>query len=166
MVLDKFLGCRLDDDVKTPPYFTAEPVITTTDVKDGDFLILGCDGLWDCLTSEEAVTLVGQWVDVYGSKDARSVNEDVRSSYKANVSSSAPSGTREKTIAYEEWKIPKQFVMVDDNVATHLIRNSLGGADKETMAALLTRTGDLARRLRCALYLNTTDFCTDDSTQG
>jgi pyruvate dehydrogenase phosphatase len=169
-VRDKFLGGRrISDKVKTPPYLTAEPVITTTDVKDGDFLILGCDGLWECLTSQEAVALVGQWVDVYGSKDARSVNEDVRSSskkYKVNVSSSAPSGTREKTIAYEEWKIPKQFVMVDDNVATHLIRNSLGGADKETMAALLTRTGGLARRLRCALYLNTTDFCTDDSTQG
>jgi pyruvate dehydrogenase phosphatase len=158
-VRDKFLGRRLSDKVKTPPYMTAEPVITTTDVKDGDFMILGCDGIWECLTSEEAVTLVGQWIDAYGPKNARSVNE-VRSSKKndkVNTSSSAP---REKTARYEQWQIPKQFVMVDDNAATHLIRNSLGGADEETMAALLTRSGGLARRLRCALHLNATDSCT------
>jgi pyruvate dehydrogenase phosphatase len=41
-----------------PPYFTAEPEITTTEVQPGDCVVLATDGLWDCLTTEE---LMGWW---------------------------------------------------------------------------------------------------------
>jgi pyruvate dehydrogenase phosphatase len=34
------LGGSVPSNVKTPPYFTAEPVITTTEVKPGDFMVL------------------------------------------------------------------------------------------------------------------------------
>ena len=44
---------------ETPPYMTAEPEITTTEVQPDDFLVLGSDGLWECLTNEEVVGMVG-----------------------------------------------------------------------------------------------------------
>jgi pyruvate dehydrogenase phosphatase len=151
LIWKKFLGLRPRDVVKTPPYITAEPVVTTADVKAGDFLILGCDGLWESLTSEDAVTLVGAWVDE-ARKNATN-KSGTRSSAKkrSNLVVPTPPESKEKTIRYQYWQIPKRFVHVDDNASTHLIRNALGGADTETMFALLMRTGSLSRRLRFVL---------------
>lgn len=60
--------------------FTAEPEITTTRVRKGDFLIMASDGLWDCITSEEAVGLVGIWLEnnwdaVYGTNIPQRTNQ-------------------------------------------------------------------------------------------
>ncbi|KAG8836340.1 hypothetical protein FRC17_005626 [Serendipita sp. 399] len=160
-VRNRFLGNRLRDAVKTPPYVTAEPVVTTADVQPGDFLILGCDGIWESLSSEEAVTLVGEWLDASKTRAMLSPLSSPRVSRSSKSSwfggwfgksgaETAKDGVQgqEKTVRYQQWKISKDFVTVDDNAATHLIRNSLGGADTDTMRALLTRTGSLARRLR------------------
>lgn len=51
--------------LKTPPYVTAEPVVTTTKVQpeSGDFVVMATDGLWEMLTNEEVVGLVGQWLE-------------------------------------------------------------------------------------------------------
>lgn len=51
--------------VQTPPYLTAEPVVTSTKVDAGNpsFLIMATDGLWDMLSNQQAVDLVGQWLD-------------------------------------------------------------------------------------------------------
>ena len=43
---------------KSPPYLTAEPVITSTEIKGGEFVILASDGLWDCVSTDQAVKLV------------------------------------------------------------------------------------------------------------
>ena len=59
---EEFLGDRVRENVKTPPYFTAEPEITTTEVQPGDFVAFATDGLRDCLTNEEVVGLVGIWL--------------------------------------------------------------------------------------------------------
>ncbi|KAK0223830.1 phosphatase 2C-like domain-containing protein [Armillaria fumosa] len=46
-------------DVKTPPYFTAEPVITTTLIQPGDFLVIASSGLWKSLSNKEVIKEVG-----------------------------------------------------------------------------------------------------------
>jgi protein phosphatase 1G len=38
---------------------TAMPEIKKEKIADGAFLIIACDGIWDCLTSQEAVDYVG-----------------------------------------------------------------------------------------------------------
>jgi serine/threonine protein phosphatase PrpC len=45
------------------PYLTAEPEVTTVHVKPGDFVVLGTKGLFECLSDEEIVGLVGVWVE-------------------------------------------------------------------------------------------------------
>jgi len=45
-----------------PPYITATPEVTVTRLRPGidEFLVLGTDGLWDFMTSQEAIDLAGQ----------------------------------------------------------------------------------------------------------
>ncbi|KAI0738079.1 phosphatase 2C-like domain-containing protein [Daedaleopsis nitida] len=108
-------------DVKTPPYITAEPEVTSVEVEPGDFLILATDGIWESITSEEAVGLVGLWKE--GAKDGGF-------------------GKR------EPWGADKRFLRADTNAATHLIRNALGGADKDLTASLLSMRTPKARTYR------------------
>ena len=63
---EEYLGDKPRANCLTPPYFTAEPEITTTIIRKGDFVVLASDGLWDCLTSEEVVGLVGGWLETRG----------------------------------------------------------------------------------------------------
>ncbi len=68
------LGDRPRDVLKTPPYFTAEPEGTTFEgVRRGDFLVLASDGLWDSLTNEEVVGLIGKWLEERGTKDSENI---------------------------------------------------------------------------------------------
>ena len=49
---------------KTPPYLTAKPVVTQRHLQSSDkFLILASDGLWDVVSNEQAVSLVGQFME-------------------------------------------------------------------------------------------------------
>ena len=67
---EKFLADWPRSVLKTPPYFTAEPEVTTfKGVRRGDFLVLASDGLWDSLTNEEVVGLVGKWLEERGLKE-------------------------------------------------------------------------------------------------
>lgn len=43
---------------------TAEPDIISTRLRPGDeFIVLGCDGIWDCLSNEECVKYVRDRID-------------------------------------------------------------------------------------------------------
>lgn len=57
----------------TPPYVTARPEVTHTHITGDDkFYIVASDGIWDVVSSEEAVKVVGEWLDNSargGSKD-------------------------------------------------------------------------------------------------
>src|SRR5690606_29545138 len=46
----------------TPPYLSAKPNVTHHELQPGDkFLIMASDGMWDELSDEVAVRLVGRW---------------------------------------------------------------------------------------------------------
>ncbi|KAJ4366271.1 hypothetical protein N0V83_007907 [Neocucurbitaria cava] len=75
----KFWGTAPRPGSKTPPYMTAEPEVTETRIvrapgasstkennnsnRRSDFMILASDGLWDRISSADAVTCVSQYLD-------------------------------------------------------------------------------------------------------
>ncbi|KAJ6783711.1 hypothetical protein PWT90_05461 [Aphanocladium album] len=154
--------------LKTPPYVTAEPVVTTTKIhpENGDFLVLATDGLWEMLTNDEVVGLVGQWIEsqaktgssgshlesawarVFGAADkALPVEQSKESAAAAN----AHDGQR-VPIRVQQWgndpAAKGRFLVKDKNVATHLVRNALGGSNDEQVRALLTLPAPFSRRYR------------------
>lgn len=148
--------------LKTPPYVTAEPVVTTTKVhpEKGDFLVLATDGLWEMLTNEEVVGLVGQWLETQTSKSSTSQLDSVWSKLFGGQKSGLPVEHGSQTggddgqktpVRVRQWGISKdddRFVVKDSNVATHLIRNALGGKNEEMVSALLTLPSPFSRRYR------------------
>lgn len=149
--------------LKTPPYVTAEPVITTTKIEpeNGDFLVLATDGLWEMLTNEEVVGLVGKWIETQAPGLAGSAGSQFDSAWSKIFGSSnkalpveTDKSPKEEDIPIrlQQWGISandkNRFVVKDKNVATHLIRNALGGRNDEQVCALLTLRAPFSRRYR------------------
>jgi pyruvate dehydrogenase phosphatase len=157
-----FFGRTPSAHLKTPPYVTAEPVVTTTKIEPekGDFVVMATDGLWEMLTNEEVVGLVGQWIE----KQANDSNGNGSSWVK--IFSSQQKGLpveqgaakkegkdgQKTPIRQQQWGVKggelDRFVVEDKNVATHLVRNALGGKDKDMVCALLTLPAPFSRRYR------------------
>lgn len=153
--------------LKTPPYVTAEPVVTTTKVEPekGDFVVMATDGLWEMLTNEEVVGLVGQWLDAQGHPSSQ--NSQAQSWLKSWWSTqkqlpvehkASENGVGQRApIRQEQWglktSMDERFVVEDKNVATHLVRNALGGKDQDQLSALLTLTSPFSRRYRYVITL-------------
>lgn len=159
---NSFFGRTPSQLLRTPPYVTAEPVVTTTKIEPekGDFLVMATDGLWEMLTNEEVVGLVGQWIE----KQQRENNGDLGSSWARMFSSQqkglpveqakgeAQKNGQKAPIRQQQWGVKggkdDRFVVEDKNVATHLVRNALGGKDKDMVCALLTLPAPYSRRYR------------------
>lgn len=157
----RFLGRTPHQLLKTPPYVTAEPVITTTkiDPKQGDFLVLATDGLWEMLSNEEVVGLVGLWIDNQRSGGTENANKAWLQSWFRSASKQLPVETTKESILegqrtpirQQQYDIPgaaQRFVVEDNNAATHLARNAMGGKDKDILCALLTLPSPYSRRYR------------------
>jgi pyruvate dehydrogenase phosphatase len=184
-----FLGRTPHPLLKTPPYVTAEPVVTSTSVEPakGDFVVLATDGLWEMLTNEEAVGLVGQWIEQQN-RQASSTSSSNTAWLTSWFKSSAPSalpvekggnmdktgridtgqkGGGEKPIRQQQWDMGEddgRFVVEDKNAATHLIRNALGGKDRDMVSALLTMPSPYSRRYRDDLTVEVIFFGEGEDT--
>lgn len=142
----------------SPPYLTAEPVITTTKIspQNGDFLIMASDGLWDNLSSEQAVGLIAQWLQ---ENDPSAVLQPLSLSDLLDLEKVAaparvekgpiPRGRPGPKRAYTEsiYAQEKRFVVKDDNAAVHLVRNALGGGDEDVLRGRLTVPPPYSRNL-------------------
>ncbi|KFZ10374.1 hypothetical protein V501_05220 [Pseudogymnoascus sp. VKM F-4519 (FW-2642)] len=156
-----FFGKTPSHLLKTPPYVTAEPIVTTTKMEpeNGDFVVMATDGLWEMLTNEEVVGLVGQWIEKQSSENKGSSNGWLKlfSSQEKGLpverSTTSKSNDGQKTpIRQQQWGVEggenQRFVVEDKNVATHLVRNALGGKNDEMLRALLTLPAPYSRRYR------------------
>ena len=161
----QYFGRTPSPSLKTPPYVTAEPIVTTTKVEPekGDFVVLATDGLWEMLTNEEVVGLVGRWLESqphsstgkggssnfwppnwFGSGQKPLPVEKVAHGGKGDAGQRAP-------VRQVQWAVTgsdERFVCEDKNAATHLIRNALGGRDRDMVCALLTLPSPYSRRYR------------------
>ncbi|MCJ1377750.1 hypothetical protein MMC17_000846 [Xylographa soralifera] len=128
---------------KTPPYLTAEPLVTTSQLwGEGEFLILASDGLWDHLTNEQAVNLVRMWQKAYR-------NGTIGRSQSGGSQSNALTISTTARGFQEDWQIEDQnFVVEDENAATHLVRNVLGGKDQEMLCGVVGAQVPLSREVR------------------
>ncbi|KAK0643837.1 phosphatase 2C-like domain-containing protein [Cercophora newfieldiana] len=126
---------------KTPPYLTAKPEVTTTVIEKGRpaFMIMASDGMWDTISSEEAVGLVGKWLEWRA---------------KGSPAPKEPSADKFGHFDYAEHRknkgrIPEaNFVTRDENAAVHLIRNGLGGAHHDMVSGTLSFRPPYARWVR------------------
>lgn len=128
-------------EVQTPPYITAEPVVTSTkiDPSQPSFLILATDGLWDTLSSQQAVNLVGKWLK---SREMKKTTDGyLEPTYDPFDFGDFHSGVN--------WKFEENRTTVQDkNAAVHLVRNSLGGNHHEMVAGRLAFGPPFSRRIR------------------
>lgn len=150
-----WMGRRPYGKVKTPPYFTAEPEVGRIEIQEGggDFLVLATDGLWECLTNEEVVGLVGMWTHERRKRGCRIgrtagkeragedlVREEVRKDDLPMVWSDGQENGKDETVRWRQWGLEeKKYVFLDcENVATHLLRNAMGGSEADVSSALLS----------------------------
>ena len=87
---------------------------------------------------------------------------------------SKPSGATaedmEKPIRQQQWSLNSdnngRFVVEDKNAATHLVRNALGGKDRDMVCALLTLPSPYSRRYRDDLTVEVIFFGDGEAAGG
>ncbi|KAG1833500.1 phosphatase 2C-like domain-containing protein [Suillus variegatus] len=136
---------------KTPPYVTATPVVTHRNFDFGSvarpsrsptsrFVVLATDGLWDKLSSEDVVALVGGHLK--GLKGVVS---------KTALLELVPTVSGAPTVEGKEKKRNNSsgsWSFEDENVSSHLIRNAFGGGDNESLRKLMSIPAPIARSYR------------------
>ncbi|KAJ9103108.1 hypothetical protein QFC21_002530 [Naganishia friedmannii] len=157
---------RMFDGSKTnsQPYVTARPEVIykslAGDAIQGQlkFIVMATDGLWDNITSEEAVGLVA--THLAHPKHSPISRSAVQSSLLPELRESRDKypGPRPK-----EEALGGEWVYQDENAATHLIRNSLG-TGKRTVYEMLSMKAPIARWLRDDVTCSVIFFGNDTST--
>lgn len=136
----------------TPPYITAEPDVTTTKLQLNEagkskhgpsgFMIMATDGLWDNMTSERAVELVAKWLEweQAGKPAPQPLAKEVLDEFKNyDMEKRARDGVHGSR---------QELTVQDDNVAVHLTRNALGGANHHMLSAMLLYQSPYSRNVR------------------
>ncbi|KAF2788176.1 protein serine/threonine phosphatase 2C [Melanomma pulvis-pyrius CBS 109.77] len=146
----KFWGSAPRPGNKTPPYMTAEPVVTETDVvrtdvndKNGksDFMIMASDGLWDRISSEHAVECVQKWLEAKARGNGIVANDPQRQTATYPERWQVDPGVEFDVEAGKEisWKAtPEYFAFEDENAAVCLAKNALGGTRKGLLLGILS----------------------------
>ncbi|PWN86575.1 protein serine/threonine phosphatase 2C [Acaromyces ingoldii] len=166
----------------TPPYVTAEPVVSWKRVDAGaskssrqlKFIVMATDGLWDMMSNEEVVGLVAAHLQGQrGTLSASELQQRCFSSAPAAPSLPASSAPAPTTAApaptapssqSQEHPLTKAkeslYTFQDDNLSTHLVRNALGGGNRERVAGLLAIPAPESRRYRDDITVNVILFDT------
>lgn len=154
----KFWGTSPRPASKTPPYMTAEPEITETDVvrvdaREGgvrgksDFMIMASDGLWDRISSAHAVECVERWLEAKSRGNGSVLNDP---QLLANPPVYPSMHTLDPGVSIEDgevkWKAtPEYFAIEDENAAVCLARNAMGGTRRALFLGILSVPGPLGR---------------------
>lgn len=121
---------------RSPPYLTANPDVVHHRLTTGDrFMIIASDGLWETMTNEQAVEIIG---DHMLGKESR--NRSLQASYGMLTLGEIAYILRERQrgLAHQ---------LTDENGATHLIRHALGFEHRK-VSEMLTFPPAVARCYR------------------
>ena len=138
-VLNPWFGTNvIPKNYHTPPYLIATPEVIHHQLTPSDkFLILASDGLWDCMTPEKAVNLVGDFMLM---------------SNKIGSFKPQSEGLSLQELHHTLARRKAALKPVDENVATHLIRYALGGVhntfDHNRLANTLSLPENVVRQYR------------------
>ncbi|ODV59056.1 type 2C protein phosphatase PTC5 [Ascoidea rubescens DSM 1968] len=153
-ITKNFFGRKYSENLKTPPYVTAEPVIQSKkiDPKTHKFLVLATDGLYELLSNEEIAGLVIRWmqrknfnniqssVSKSNSSSASKLGWNLLHPFSSNTSAenikqlpNVTDVTDKEQSAFlkppfrskSDNKLQNEIFLDDENCATHLIRNAL-----------------------------------------
>ena len=126
------------------------------------FIVLGTDGLWEKLTNEEVVGLVGKWIDRRESSTTNNSSKKGSSWFgggrKGGEGFDVQNGDGGVGVGQMGAKKPPEkrglkWVWQDGNAATHLIRNALGGGNldevRESVAPFVLILNDFVDNLLC-----------------
>ena len=154
----------------TPPYVTARPEVEHRKIHPNNdetlkFIIMATDGrefrdaslwsrltlmrhvVWDSITSEEATLLVASYLK-------HRTHPDIPKTILPTAFPLMPTSPQERLYPIQDLpgtasRSNGAWVFEgDENAATHLIRNSLAGADRQYRAELLSMHGKVVRRVR------------------
>ena len=144
-------------DLLTPPYVTARPEITTTTITDSTkFMVMGSDGLFELLTNEEITGLVVRWREHY-LKNAASLKPTL----PAVTDLSDDKEAQRPAFRYKKSENTNSadFLLEDNNAATHLIRNALSaGGQKSYVSTLASIPEPMSRKYRDDLTVTVVFF--------
>ncbi|KAF7332268.1 PPM-type phosphatase domain-containing protein [Mycena kentingensis (nom. inval.)] len=138
---------------KTPPYVTSRPIVqhrsleipsgsATDDQRALRFVVLATDGLWDELSSEEVVRLVGGQLSGLKHRGAVPKSELATLVPTTTGTASVEGKTARREGSSEKW------TFVDENPSAHLIRNAFGGGDTDELRRRLSILAPYSRRYR------------------
>ncbi len=129
LVVSKLLGPRsMRPGYKTPPYVTAQPVIThhRLDPARDQCLVMATDGLWGELSSAQVAHLLDVHAQIFHPLQTEYDTDDDRRSVHSGPG----------------------VAVVDVNPATHLLRNALGGSDHTALMRQIGTAPPHARKIR------------------
>ncbi|KAL8889909.1 MAG: hypothetical protein Q9215_002891 [Flavoplaca cf. flavocitrina] len=160
----RLFGHPLLPSFLSPPYINAKPSISTTKINpsDEDFVIIASDGLWERMTNEQAVRLVSLWLTTNDPSKAPENDrvtglldlelEDTNDNTQRADKTSFREKLQQGLLVLKPEDLPARgreykelvkhgeennWLVKDDNAATHLARNALGGADEDIFCALV-----------------------------
>lgn len=169
--------------LKTPPYVTAKPVVRHHKIQTEDrFMVMATDGLWDKLTSDEVVQLVGSLLDGKTGQEEMVLDREEIQKYRQQrraIQAASHNNSVDVVIDEEEEITPtnlapkgpasqlRKFTYRDQaNVATHLIRNAIGGADDDKVAATMSIPSPMSRVYRDDITGRLCFWCTQRFSKG
>ncbi|KAK4540451.1 hypothetical protein LTR36_009197 [Oleoguttula mirabilis] len=180
---------RPDRMIKTPPYLTAEPEVIETRLQTGahpDFLIMASDGLWDNMSSRDAVACVELWLEKnkptnflekakeegvlaslgFGGRGRMALNSGTKEPSAPTYSSMADLNGEDDTYFDKDgslmWRVsPKHFVNEDQNCGIHLVKNALGGKRRDLFCGVMSVQPPLSRAVRDDITVHVVFFGVD-----
>ena len=111
-------------EYRTPPYITAEPVISQHKLQKGDrFIILASDGLWELISNENAVNIVAETLEEAKawSLTSKTTNQCCRQNAATKLLWSSLGGTEETVTGFLNLPIPEHSRLFRDDITVIVV---------------------------------------------